>query len=165
MAIDREAIFDALFTRLATVEGIRTATRRFRPLDQVEPGEMPLLILTKGGETPKQRRGMPTMWALEATAYVYCRNDADPAAGPSVQLNRLLQSIEAALERTPEELAALQVDPRIPDAAYQDIVENTQGTTLGGLCSHAWIAGTIETDEGTLGDQAAAAIPLEMLPL
>ena len=32
--------------------------------------------------------------------------------------------------------------------------------TLGGLVAHAWIDGVIETDEGVLGDQAVAIIPV-----
>lgn len=162
MAVDREAIFDALFTRISTIPGIRTASRKFLPLDQVEPSAQPALFLAKGGETPKQRRGLPTVWTLEATIYLYCRNDADPKAGPSVQLNRLLREIEGALEMSPEEFAALERNPAIPDDQFREIQANPQGTTLGGLCSHCWIAGTIETDEGTLGDQAVAAIPIEI---
>ena len=35
--------------------------------------------------------------------------------------------------------------------------------TLGGLAAHAWTAGKIETDEGVLGGQAVAIVPVEIL--
>lgn len=161
MSLDREPIFDALFTRLAAIPGLRTASRKWRPLDNLTAAEFPALFLATGSQTPTNRRGLPTVWTIEATVYVYTAND-DPA-GPGVELNRIIREVEAALERSPEELAALERDPRVTDAMFLEIQNNPQGTTLGGLCSHAWIAGTIETDEGILMDKAAAAIPLEIL--
>lgn len=163
MALDREAPAAALFTKLAAIPGLRTASRKFQPLSQLQPSDLPALFLTSGPQSPKQRRGLPTVWTLGFTVFIYCENDAPE--GPATELNRLIQEVEACLERSPEELKALEQDRRIPDALYQDIVENTQGTTLGGLCSHCWIAGTIETDEGILMNQAAAAIPIEALTL
>lgn len=163
MAVDREEVFQRLFRRLAAVPGIRTSSRKFRSLDQVGPSECPALFLVKGAETPTQRRGLPPKWALGATAFIYVSNQ-EPE-GPSAELNRLLQDLEAALEMTTEELQQLERDPNISNAQYLEIKANSYGTTLGGICSHAWIAGTIETDEGVLGNQAAAAIPIEVLTL
>ena len=42
-----------------------------------------------------------------------------------------------------------------------DLAVNAQ--TLGGLVSHCWLAGKIETDEGALGGQAVAILPVEIV--
>jgi hypothetical protein len=34
---------------------------------------------------------------------------------------------------------------------------------LGGLVQHCWIAGRITTDEGVLGGQSVAIVPVEIL--
>ena len=38
----------------------------------------------------------------------------------------------------------------------------TNKCTLDGLVQHAWVEGTIETDEGLLGEQGFAMIPIVM---
>jgi hypothetical protein len=40
-------------------------------------------------------------------------------------------------------------------------VENVQ--TLGGLVAHCWIEGGIQTDEGVLGGQSVAIVPIRIL--
>jgi hypothetical protein len=59
-------------------------------------------------------------------------------------LNPLLDAIAAALAPT-----------------GADLVAGAQ--TLGGLVKHCWISGAIETDEGALGGQAVAIVPVEIL--
>ena len=56
-------------------------------------------------------------------------------------LNPLLDAVEAAL--APDPVGHVQ--------------------TLGGLVSHCWIAGRIQTDEGVPGGQAVAIVPVEIL--
>lgn len=75
-----------------------------------------------------------------ADVYIYVKTDGE---SPSSLLNPLLDAVEQALQ------------PQHPDI--------NQWQTLGGLATHCWIEGTIETDEGTLGDQAVAIIPINIL--
>ncbi|HXP74621.1 MAG TPA: hypothetical protein VN823_10790 [Stellaceae bacterium] len=49
----------------------------------------------------------------------------------------------------------------IETALAPDLVTNVQ--SLGGLVAHCWIAGKVETDEGVLGGQAVAIVPIEIL--
>lgn len=162
MALDREPIFVRLFERLAAIPGLRTSDRKFRPLSEVPEIEQPALFLAMGPQTAKNRKGLPPIWTLQAVVYLYAKNE-DPKAAPSTQLNALIKAVEECLELSAAELKALEQDPSISDAQFHEITANNYGTTLGGLCSHAYIAGTIETDEGILGDQAAAAIPIEIV--
>ena len=50
---------------------------------------------------------------------------------------------------------------RLRRPAADAALRNVQ--TLGGLVSDCWISGKIETDEGALGGQAVAIIPIEMI--
>lgn len=154
MAVDREAIMAALFTRLQSVAGIQTSSRVFRPWDQVSPAEQPALFLVTGNQTAKPQRKLPTVWTLQPTIYLYVRHDADPTAAPGTALNQMIQAVAAALERTPTEAhtsTAFADDPQDPH------------TTLGGLVNACYISGTIETDEGLMQNQGVAIIPLEIV--
>ena len=72
--------------------------------------------------------------------FVYAKAP-DEATQPATVLNPLLDAIEAA-----------------PAPGGEGTVQ-----TLGGLAEHAWIAGKIETDEGVLGGQTVAIVPVEIL--
>lgn len=154
MAVDREAIMAALFTRLQGVAGIVTADRRFRSWDQVSESEQPALFLVTGNQTAKPQRKMPTVWTLQPVIYLYVRHDADPAAAPGTILNQMIQAVAAALERTPCEARNGTAFPDDPEDPY---------TTLGGLVNACFINGTIETDEGLMQNQGVAIIPLEIV--
>ena len=149
MAVDREAIAVALFERLKNATGIVNASRRVKSWDQMAAESMPFLAVQQASQEVEQRRGLPPKVRLLFTAYLYT-NEPDENTPPSVQINRLIRAIEQSLELQPGESAG-------PDPA------NSFNTTLGGLCSHAWIAGTIQTDEGALGDNGVALIPIEVL--
>lgn len=153
MAVDREAIMAALFTRLQGVAGIVTSSRAYRPWDQVAAEEQPALFLVNGNQNAKAQRKLPTVWTLMPTIHLYVRHDADPTAAPGTALNQMLQAVAAAFERTPSEKAAAQFisDPDDPH------------TTLDGLVSACYINGTIETDEGMFQNQGVAIIPLEIV--
>lgn len=139
----REAVYSALFALLEQVPGVVTRSRRLRHWSDVGPTEQPALFLAQVREsaTPGDpARGLPTKWLLHADVYLYARTDSRSA--PGSQLNPLLDAIEAALA------------PASP-------MQRTQ--TLGGLAEHCWIEGDIDTDEGTLGDQAVAIVPIRIL--
>lgn len=142
--MNREAIFVALFGLLSAVPGFKVRERRLRHWNDVPDAEQPYLCLAQAGQTAVQgdpAKGVPTKWTLEADIYLYARTTGDLV--PSSVLNPLVDAVEDALQ------------PQYPD------VEKCQ--TLGGLVQHCWIEGNIETDEGTLGDQAVAIIPIKIL--
>jgi hypothetical protein len=139
----REPIYAALFALLSGAAPFATASRRLRHWSLVEPAEQPTLFQVQKRETAKAAEGSPTAWRAEIDLYVYCQAPDDETA-PATVLNPLLDAIEAALA-----------------PAGRDLASGTQ--TLGGLVKHCWIAGAIETDEGALGGQAVAIVPLEIL--
>jgi hypothetical protein len=100
--------------------------------------------MSEKGSIAEQRppRGTPPIWKLYADLFIYAHS-ADPYLPPAAILNPLLDAIEAALAPSPA-------------TGIQDL-------GLPAMVSHAYIAGRIETDEGVLGDQAIAVIPVEIL--
>lgn len=142
--MNREAIAIALFNLAKTAPGLKTTSRRLKHWSDVPAEEQPALFQAQGKElvdTSLQKMGGPNSHKLQFDLYFYVKSK-DPAIPPSSLLNPLLDAFEAAITPTP-------------------------GTnqTLGGLAQHAFISGSIETDEGTLGDQAMAIVPVEVLAL
>jgi hypothetical protein len=141
--VTREPIYAALFALLAGAAPFKVASRRLRHWTDLDPAEQPALFLVQKRETAKQAEGAPAEWRAEADIYLYCQAPDDETA-PSSVLNPLIDAVEAAL---------------LPQGA--DLATGTQ--SLGGLVRHCWISGAIETDEGALGGQAVAIIPIELL--
>lgn len=139
----REPIYAALFALVSGAAPFATASRRLRPWSVVEPAEQPALFQVQKRETAKAAEGSPTSWCAEVDLYIYCQAPDDETA-PATVLNPLVDAIEAALA-----------------PAGRDLPGGTQ--TLGGLARHCWISGAIETDEGALGGQAVAIVPIEIL--
>jgi hypothetical protein len=139
----REPLYAALFALLSGTGAFTTASRRLRHWSDVEAAEQPALFLVQKRESAKAAEGSPPVWRAEIDLYVYCQAPDDETA-PAAVLNPLIDAIEAALA------------PQGPDLA-----RGTQ--TLGGLARHCEISGAIETDEGALGGQAVAIVPIEIL--
>jgi hypothetical protein len=139
--VNREAIHLALFALLGEIEGIKTLSRRLQHWSDVPGLEQPALFQSQRGQTAHQHAGVPPKWTLEVDLFLYVNSGNDPKAVPAIVANGLLDAIEAAL--APVEFGGKQ--------------------TLGGLVEHCWISGRIETDEGVLGPQAVAIIPIEIL--
>ena len=133
--MNREQIYAALFAKFQTIPGFKTKSRRLRHWADVTAAEQPALFQTQKRELGLTTPGQPQVWTLQVDIYVYVYQKNGV---PSQQLNPLLDAVGAALA---------------PDPI-------TNKCTLGGLVQHAWIEGAIETDEGTLGDQAVAIIPI-----
>lgn len=138
--MNREAIFAALFALVSANASYRTTSRKLKLWSDVAPADQPALFMTQGKETADALYKQPTKWTLHASLYVYThQNSLDTL--PSTALNNLIDAIEMAL--------------------YQGPASTEQ--TLGGLVSHCRISGDIETDEGVLGDQAVAIIPIAIV--
>lgn len=153
MALDREALLTALFTRLQGIQGVVTVSRKPKTFDQVSPAEHPAIYMVTESQEAVNQKGLPPVWKLKVTVYLYVYDSSD--AGPESLLNTYIKSIEACLEQQPGEARA--ANPRYPVDPY------AKTTTLGGLASHCWISGPVETDGGGLGNQAAAIIPIEIM--
>jgi len=141
--MNREPIYGALFAKLAAAANFVTASRRLRHWADVGPAEQPALFQAQKSETAKHARGLPPRWTIEIDLYIYAQAP-DELTAPASVLNPLLDAVEAALA-----------------TGGADLATGTQ--TLGGLVSHCWIAGKIQTDEGVLGGQAVAIVPIEIV--
>ena len=143
--IEREPIYAALFIRAATAANFVTTARRLRHWSELTPAEQPALFMRQRSETAAVPvLGAPPVWTLVVELYVYA-HESDPRAAPAMVLNPLLDAVEAALAPPPA-------------TGLQDL-------GLPAMVQHAMIAGKIDTDEGALGDQAIAIIPVEILCL
>jgi hypothetical protein len=143
--IAREPIYAALFDLAAGAAGFVTAERRLRHWSDVAPPEQPALFMTQKSETAAVKAlGAPLVWTLTVELYLYAHS-SDPQLSPATVLNPLIDAVEAALAPA-------------PTTGLQDL-------GLAAMVQHAMIAGKIETEEGVLGDQAIAIIPIEILCL
>lgn len=140
--INREAITEALFQKISATPGIKTASRRNQHWSDVTAPECPAMFLIQSTQTPRQMRGMPTVWTLQFEIAVYVKVGNDPRAVPHKKLNTLVDAIESMF--TP------------------DPYDNVQTLDIEGV-SHCHINGPIELDDGVLGDTALAFIPVEVL--
>ncbi len=141
--IVREAIYAALWELGSNAAGFASANRRLRHWTDVAPAEQPALFMSeKGAHAAVKALGAPIVWTLYADFYVYVHS-SDPYLAPASVLNPLLDALEAALAPSP--------------------ATGVQNLGLPTMVSHAYISGKIETDEGVLGDQAIAIVPVEIL--
>lgn len=136
----REPIYAALFALVASAADFITVSRRLRHWTDVGAAEQPALFQVQKSETAEERRPLPPKWRATVDLYLYAQAP-DELTAPATVLNPLIDAVEAALAPDP--------------------FSNVQ--SLGGLVSHCWIAGKIQTDEGVLGGQAVAIVPVEIL--
>ena len=156
MAVNREALFSALYARLQSIAGFNYSSRTFESWDDTSPPERPAFFLVKGAETSVVRFRLPPQWTLEARMVIYCSNDGTHQTPPSTQINNLLQSIEAQLRLQQGEVAQTQ-----GPVQYATAVQGyTWWTTLGGLCHQCAIEGTVEVFEGVIANTAVAIVPI-----
>lgn len=152
IAIDREAIWAALFAYLKTKLSASFVTigRKHVPPPQLTIPEQPALFQVAARELhiPTHPPGAPTKLVLRGFLVVYCYVDAaqedtgsETLLGETL-LNNLLLAIDQAL--LPDDFA-------------------TGKFTIGGLVTHCWIEGDSDMDPGIFGNQAAALLPLNIL--
>ena len=116
-----------------------------RPWPKSSSAEQPALFMTQKSETAAIKAlGAPTVWTLNIELYLYAHS-SDPRLSPATVLNPLLDAVEAALAPA--------------------MTTGVQDLGLPAMVQHAFIAGKIDTDDGALGDQAIAIIPVEILCL
>ena len=141
--IDREAIYSALWILGSSSSSFASANRRLRHWSAVSPAEQPALFMSeKGANAAVKSLGAPIVWTLYADFYIYA-HCSDPYTVPATILNPLVDALDRALSPSP--------------------ANGLQNLGLPAMVQHAYIAGKIETDEGILGDQAIAIVPVEIL--
>jgi hypothetical protein len=151
MTPTREAVMTALvalletttFVRLATTETrFRRVSRRLKLWTDVPPSEQPALFITEHDENlAYQSEGLPGKTTMGCDLFIYFATGKDKNATPSIDLNHILDGIDAVLK---------------PAAAYGF------KQTLGGLVSHVRIEGKIFKDPGDTDDQGLIVIPLKI---
>lgn len=154
MAIDREAIYSALFDLAASVswdvgsgpETFKTLTRRLVLFSEVPPAEQPWLGQADHNEHQTQITGLPYRHTLEASWMIYHRDGEQPGSVPAILSNRIISAVELALE------------PKVQDVGYFD-----RRNTLQGLVHHCFIDGTILKDPGDIDQQALIVVPIKIL--
>lgn len=138
MSIQRETYYGELANRLRSIPGIKTFSRRLTHVNEVPAAQQPAIYLAQTGQLPTYQTGRTIIWELSADIYLYVRDPKGKDPGP------LMNPIMDAL-----------CDVFKPD----NLMVNA--CTFGGLC-HKVEMGQIATDEGTMGEQAIAIIPVTM---
>lgn len=128
----------ALFEMLQAVPGIVTSSRILQKWSDVPQEDQPALYLTHATYTPTIKgRGIPPAWDSLCNITVYARRDPD--TGSCAALLPIIEEIIGAL--------AARAHPGFGTVQIGDAVD-------------VRIEGPIRTDEGLLGDQAIAVIPI-----
>lgn len=135
----REPIYQALFDLLSTASVFNRASRKLPHWECMSSGDQPALFVVQKHESPVQQTNFPPVWRLTVDVYLYARS-SDENVPPSSILNPLIDAVCNVLR-----------------------YKHGENQTLCGLVDYARIAGSIETDEGLLGDQSVVIIPVEML--
>lgn len=144
--IDREAIYAALWSTVSGNLSAVTKSRRLRHWSDVSGPQQPAIFQSEKMQVAKvSTLGAPTLWTLSADIYVYVYS-ADDTVAPATLLNPMIDAVDSALAPT------LGPGGRM-----------IQNLGLPQYVQHAYITGRIETDEGVLGNQAVAIIPVEIL--
>jgi hypothetical protein len=138
MSIRRETYYGVLADKLRAIPGVKTFSRRLQHVNDVPAAQQPAIYLAQTGQVPLYQPGRTIIWELSADIYVYVRDPKGKEPGPII--NPLMDAI---------------VEMFKPDNAM------VNACTFGGLC-HKVELGQIATDEGTMGEQAIAIIPVTM---
>lgn len=144
MAFVRETIYSALWARVSSVSGLKTASRRLKHFADVPKGKQPALFQVEVGEEPLPQRGLPTKWTLKADLYLYVHSANDETPSSTI-FNPILDAIVAVLD-PPNAVSPVQ--------------------TLDGNVSRCWIEGGAQIYEGVAAvDQTVIIVPVTMLTM
>lgn len=138
--MNREAIYSPLWARLSALPEFKTKSRRLKHWADVPADDQPALYMAQTGETAQTTTGLETKWTLRLDLYVYVQS-GDEAPGPII--NPLIDSICNTINA---------IHP----------VTGRSILNVPGL-EYCRVEGAIDTDEGTLGSQSVAIIPVTIL--
>lgn len=139
--MNRETIYAALFDIVSNAYGWKTTSRILKHWQDLAPIEQPACFMAQVGEEAIRTTRLPAKWVLDVRLYLYTHAKTTVGEVPAVSINKAIDAIAASLKPVP--------------------AVNTQ--TLGGLVEDARIEGQITTDEGYLGEQAVAIIPIKII--
>ena len=139
MALSREAVYGALFDRLKAIPGLKLTSRRLRSISDTPANQFPALFMAQTFQRPLYEAGRAIQWELGADVYIYVRDPAN--ANPGAIINPLVDGLQNAL-------------------AFDNTMQNA--CTLGGVALKCEIQ-ELETDEGTMGEQAIVRAPILIL--
>lgn len=138
--MNREAIYSALFNRLSAIQGFKTTSRRLKHWDAVKPIEQPAMFVVQTKEFAQTTAALETKWVLGLDIYIYA-NTGKGLVGPVI--NPLVDAVCNELNKKHPVTGRPMLDAEGVEAMMVD--------------------GQIDTDEGTLGDQAVVIIPVQIL--
>lgn len=142
MSYTRESIYQALFTGIDALAGIKTVSRRLAHWADVTSDTQPYVGISQAKETADTTTGTGTRWQWQVDLYLYTWSETDQIA--STKLNNALDELCNALN-------------------YVHPVTGKNQLGLPADVQWCRVDGTIETDEGTLGQQSVAIIPVTIL--
>jgi len=145
-AIDREAVYVALFDRLKSALAGDVVFFTRRHLATMECQVQPALVMVASTQGAEQALGTPPVWTLGAEVLLYVQTAN--VESPDTLLHAIVRKVEDAL-------AYQHPEPVGPG--------ELRSTTLGGLCQYAWINGDIEFEPGIGTGQAVVGIPVGMV--
>lgn len=139
--MNREAIYGGFWNGLREACGLQftTASRRLKHWADVSAGEQPALFQTSLNESAHSNVGQRGKWELRLQLYIYAKWDV---GAEEYALNPLLDTVTN------------YVNARHPVTGRHPLA-----STIAGL-ETIRIEGVIETDEGVLGDQQIAIVPV-----
>lgn len=140
--MNRELIYAALWDKLQQIDGFVTRSRRLLHWNDVGRHNQPALFMAQGNQTAVTTTGEHSKWLLHVEVYIYVQTED---GAPAVVLNPLLDAVCNAVN---------EVHP---------ITGRSNLSAKGAQIEYCRVEGTIETDEGTLGSQAVAVIPVVIL--
>lgn len=140
--MNRESIYAGLFSQLSDIPELVTQSRLLKHWTDVMPELQPALYQSQIREVAITQTGLPTKWELHLQIYIYVRTDGETP--PSMVINPIIDAVTAIVQ------ARHVINGR---------------NNLGGIENVEWarVDGAIETDEGVLGNQAVAIIPIIIL--
>jgi hypothetical protein len=157
-----QAVFELLTKQLLAGGQLTSASRKFRPMPMIKPGETPILMTVQTSEDPssltaRNNIALPYAWELRVFAVVYVMAaPADPDFIPATYLNPILDYIESVFP--PQTLAT----PNNPATGYMR-------NTLGGLPGvyQACLDGKAEFGfaDGVIAPNQFMSVPLKIIAL
>ena len=131
-----------------------THTRRLPQVSDVGQAIQPALYLYEGPEIVTEKAGLAlTKFEIRALIFIFFRNVGGPNEVASTQLNGLRDAVIYQMEQQTLAADGITVQPLLAG--------NRQ--TLGGVCYHARVLGTIIKNEGTMNQQGAIVFPISIL--
>ena len=132
--MNREAIYSALWAKLEALDGFVTKSRKLLHWNDVKGYDQPALFMAQGDMQVVTTTGQETKWLLRVDVYLYVQTA--PIMNPLI--DAVCNTVNAVHPITGK--TALVVD--------------------GADVEYCRVEGTVETDEGTLGNQAVCIIPI-----